>query len=303
MKGVKAFLRESLELLYYAFFLPSRLQRRMNDWLPLPKNRKDGRGKPIEHTRPYDILTTRANPRARRFLAQCALWWAVGLIPMWVLGWGTLPIWLLLALSALLPFLAWGVAMVDVPSGLLAPLWMGLVWALNPAMMNRLQLTVHTIEAALKPWWAWETGGLTLGGAMGIGLLCGGLERWLVATHRQREAIGWSALIALVLYLGLLVVFGSGLPGMSAEPVTTEASPTTLLGEALAWGMGLGVLGGGLGIVGGPLAEGLIRWFIPDWKVDDEGSVVVGVVVAILVAVIVVVDVTASVPVEVAFVV
>jgi hypothetical protein len=289
--AVKSFLRESLELLYCALFLPSRLQQRMNAWLPSIQARAH-QEKPRDTT-PYEMLTRRHIPQAQRFLAQCALWWILGLGPMWLLGWGKLPLWLLLSLSVLLPWLAWGIAMIDIPSGLLAPLWIGLMWVWSPARMETMNTTWQavgsTLSAALKPWWVWETVGLVIGGALGSGLLCGGLERWLVATHRQREAIGWSAVGALLLYLIFLTMVAVGLPGMQVDALMTAGGPSISLGRALATGVGLGMLGGILGAVGGPLAGGMVQQLAPGLRhLDDAtfnvaGDVAIGVAAGVAV--------------------
>ena len=116
---MKRFLRETWELWYWAMFCPSRLQQRMNEWVPAEE--RDGLR---SDTKFEDILGLRTNSR---FISQYLL----------ILFFFSLPLalvitiykqpqdWLLLPLVILT---AYGVGFLFLPLGLQIPLLSALVY-------------------------------------------------------------------------------------------------------------------------------------------------------------------------------
>jgi hypothetical protein len=71
------FLKETLQLLWYAFFQPSRLQARLNACVP--QQSQDGKQKPTKFA---GILTHCHTKKAKRLLAQFSLLWFITLAPL-----------------------------------------------------------------------------------------------------------------------------------------------------------------------------------------------------------------------------
>lgn len=173
-----AFLGESLQLLYYAYFNPSALRVRLNKAAP--------------HTE-YDTTFFRISwniwrlAGARRFLFQCSVWWLIGLLPFWWLAWGAMPWEGGLFISGSLLLAAWSIALFDLSLGLAFPLIAGLVWGLKPEMWPELQ-------ARIAPWLRERTVGLLAAGLLLSVALVGGAVG--ASTLGHRRLVSWLAGLA-----------------------------------------------------------------------------------------------------------
>ncbi|MCP4428435.1 MAG: hypothetical protein GY803_28450, partial [Chloroflexi bacterium] len=160
------FLKETLQLLYWAFFQPSQLQARLNEWVPMPQD-EEGEQKPTQFT---DVLRAlRQNQKARRLLMQFSLLWLSVTVPLgWLISradWENGYITVLLIVA--LPLTAAGLAAFD---------WYALSFA-TPILMT-LPLLPPTIVSALNELFAdpeivsllWRGPlGILLGSALGGG--------------------------------------------------------------------------------------------------------------------------------------
>lgn len=186
---MRAFLRESLQLLYYAYFRPSALQARLNQAAPRERSNTD-----FMHILEDLGVTT----RAWRLLWQCVLWWLLGLLPFAWLAWETIPWWGILLLGVELLTGALFVAMFCLPLGLAFPLLAGLVWGIHPGCWLALQ-------ALLRPWVdGYLASVLVVDLILGAALAAGGAA-WATAQGHKHLA-QWIAGLATFVAAGVAVV-------------------------------------------------------------------------------------------------
>ncbi len=187
------FVRESLQLLHYAYFKPSALRARLNGATPR------GEGDTNFGQLSLDIFDT---PGARRLVLQCALWWLLGLLPFWSLAWNRIPWPGMFFVGGSLLLAGWGLAIFDLPLGLAFPLLGGLVWGLQPALWEMAL-------AALAPWLdnRYVVGVLVADLILGAVLLGGGGAAWAMSRGHKRVA-AWVAGLAFVAFVVAFVVAG-----------------------------------------------------------------------------------------------
>ena len=199
---MKRFLRETWELWYWAMFCPSRLQQRMNEWVPAEE--RDGLR---SDTKFEDILGLRTNSR---FISQYLL----------ILFFFSLPLalvitiykqpqdWLLLPLVILT---AYGVGFLFLPLGLQIPLLSALVYFGTSknyfATISKALSPLPTIQQ-LVPGLAISTGSLVFTLLLGVWLLNNRIQ---IVLTRNLIAVGGT----------LSVLFGSWLVTQSWPFVLT----------------------------------------------------------------------------------
>ena len=131
---MKRFLRETWELWYWAMFCPSRLQQRMNEWVPAEE--KDGLR---SDTHSWHILLLSLN---FRFIGQFVLLIFLFSLPLrWGIALhGQALDWLLLLGSIVT---AYSIGIWCLPIGLHIPLLLDLIYLVNPQVylkvMDRVQ--------------------------------------------------------------------------------------------------------------------------------------------------------------------
>lgn len=173
---MRVFLHESLQLFYYAYFRPSALQAQMD---------KAGVQQGGNPTFQQILRDLRKSHRARRFLAQCAFWWLLGLPLFGWLAWETMPLEGIAAIGGGLVLAAGLVAVWDLPLSLAVPLLGGLVASLRPGMWRALQSDL--IPWLNEPYWGFVASVLILGSTLG-----GWTAIWVVIQER-RELAPWLA--------------------------------------------------------------------------------------------------------------
>ncbi len=273
------FWRETLLLFYDANFRPSKLQARLNASAP------EKEGDTSFWRLNFDLFN---QPLARRFLAQSLVWWLFGPVVLWTAAGGTLPPRALLILSVALVLSGWGIAFFHLPSGLAAPVWLALMWGLQPSWW----LTAQTaMGEALTPWLAWRTGGLALlAAAVCAGLGGGGgyytqkMGHWRWTRIIAGVAIVVAGVVAGVVAdgvaFGVVLVVAFGVAGNVADVVVGGVADVVVGGVAdvvadvvvlgvvlvvagivvlvvagvVAFGVAFGVVGSAAGVVAGVVA-------------------------------------------------
>jgi hypothetical protein len=259
---MRSFLREFLPLLYYAYFKPSALQDRLNEAAP------QGEG----DTSFWQLsLCVRHTAGARRFLAQCTLWWLLELIPFWYLTWDTIP-WLeKLLISGILLLAGWGLALLDLPVGLASPLLLSLTWGLEPRLWAVLQtsLLVSFDQRAL---WL-----LVIDLLLGVPLVGGGAA-WAVASGRRR-LVPWFTGAVTFAAVGMAVLIAGNLTAIVAGSVAVvmAGSVTSLVVAFVAREKATGVVAGAVAVI---VAVGVLVGTVVG--IADNAALVVGVVVVTL---------------------
>lgn len=233
------YLRQSFELLYFAFFIPSQFQQWMNAHFPVILPHKMKRSERRIDTALLHVVQFHSS--AQSFWRLVALWWTLQLIPVWFLGWNRLPIWFLVVLSISSIWIAWGVMLLDVTSGIIAPLWIGLAWVLNPILPQ----AITQASAAML-----SSDSLALSIGLGItGGLLGGISCFQISiiyrqVQKKEGPITLSRLLAFVCanWIGLIIAIAiaismtSGIAGILASIIAVIMLFITVSAGDRIWG-------------------------------------------------------------------
>ncbi|MEZ2248688.1 AAA family ATPase [Microcoleus sp.] len=152
---MKRFLRETWELWYWAMFCPSRLQQRMNEWVPAEE--KDGFGLRSD-THSSDILLLRPN---FRLISQFVLLIFLFSLPLiWGIALHGQAIDLLLVFGAIAT--AYSIGILCLSIGFHIPLLVYFIYPVNPQIYL---ITLDKVQSILPPYWYFA---LTATGLIGL---------------------------------------------------------------------------------------------------------------------------------------
>ena len=189
---MQSFLKESLQLLHYAYFKPSALRALMSEITEVETA--------VTHF--WAISgSVGTNLRARHFLAHCAFWWLTGLLPFWLLAVGTMPWWGVLVVSLGLCLGAWGLALSDMPLSLAFPLLAGLAWSLAPDLWP-------TMLTSLSSWLDWRIAIVLVASLLLGTVLRGGRAVSAVAQDRRNKSAWFISLLTFAVVAAMGVVAG-----------------------------------------------------------------------------------------------
>lgn len=188
------FLRELLQIPYYAYFKPSLLQNRLNQAAP----QREGNNSFWRLS--LDIVDT---SEARRFLLQCSLWWSAGVLLFGIATQGSMPWWEMLFVSGGLLLGAWGIAWFDFSLGLSFPVLAGLVWGLHPDLWSLLQTGLLL--------WLQERVIVLLAVDLILSLIIGVGGAGLLMAHGYKRLATWFTALVMLVAFGIAILVAASL--------------------------------------------------------------------------------------------
>ena len=251
---MRQFILDSLTLFYDAWFRPTRLQQRLNEWIPPEKGKQD--------TSWWKTIILPTSRPAWRIWLLCLPWWLVGAFLAVGALWDGVSSLALLFVGAMLILVGWGTSVWSPTLGLAVPALLAVVWSAQPAT---LQVALERSMNVLSKYLAWRTSPLIWFTALAVGLEG---AYWAVSTRRWRLArvIGHVAsylagdmalLLAVGVALGVTLGVAFGVAGgmalfvavvlafvvafVTAFTMMATASSDAALCVAVAGGVALGV--------------------------------------------------------------